>query len=48
MSYKLEYDDKEYRFRTKDELIWQLAVWLGGDGAVHMKLTYPDGWVLIE
>lgn len=48
MSYKLTYDGLEYRFKNKDDLIFQLAIWLGGDGALEIKIVYPDGWVLIE
>ena len=48
MSYKLRYDGVEYRFKNKDELIWQFAVWLGGDGAVEIRVEYPDGYVLVE
>ena len=48
MTYKMTYDGVEYRFKNKDDMIWQIAIWLGGDGSTEMKIVYPDGWVLIE
>lgn len=48
MSYKLYLDGNEYTFKNKDDLIYTLAILIGGDGSVPIKIVYPKGWVLIE
>ena len=48
MTYKLYLDGNEYKFKNKDDLIYNLAIWLGGDGSTPIKIVYPDGWVLIQ
>jgi hypothetical protein len=48
MVYKLTYMDIDFRFKNKDDLIYQLALWLGGDSVNPIRIEYPDGWVMIE